>query len=72
MIESCKESWLLFFEDNLTKFMKRYPRKLAYFDYFILCKDDNYMLFSNTKCGLKLKSFVDIHKAMQNNKMVQY
>jgi hypothetical protein len=32
MIESCKESWLLFFEDNISKFMKRYPRKLAYYD----------------------------------------
>jgi hypothetical protein len=49
MIESCKESWLLFFEDNIFKFMKRYPHKLAYNDYVKFCIDENYMPFSNTK-----------------------
>jgi putative DNA primase/helicase len=33
MIESCKESWLLFFEDTISKFMKRSNCKLAYLDY---------------------------------------
>jgi hypothetical protein len=49
MIESCKESWLLFFEDNISKFLKRYPCKLAYFYYVKYGKDENYMPFSNTK-----------------------
>jgi hypothetical protein len=33
MIENCKESWQLFFQDNISKFMKRYPRKLTYIEY---------------------------------------
>jgi hypothetical protein len=62
MIKSCKESWLLFVEDNISKFMKRYPRKLCYNDYVKFCKDENCMLFSNSKFGLKLKSVVDVHR----------
>jgi hypothetical protein len=33
MIENCKKSKLLFFADNISKFMNRYHCKLAYFDY---------------------------------------
>jgi hypothetical protein len=72
IIESCKESWLLFFEDNISKFMKRYPCKLAYLDYIKFCKDENYLPFRKTKFGLKLKSVVDVHKTTQNNKTVKY
>jgi hypothetical protein len=52
MIESCKESWLLFFEDNISKFMKRYNSKMTYIYYIKFCKHESYMLFSNTKFGL--------------------
>jgi hypothetical protein len=72
MIDNCKESWLLFFEDNISKFMKRYPKKLACNDYITFCKDENYLQFSNTKFGLKLKSVVDVHKTSQNNKTIRY
>jgi hypothetical protein len=72
MIESCKESWLLFFEDNISKLMKRYPRKLAYIDYAKFSKDENYMPFSNTKFGLKLKDVVDVHKTTKDYKTVRY
>jgi hypothetical protein len=61
MIESCKESWLLFFEDNISKFYKRYNCKLGYVNYIKFCKDESYMPFSNTKFGLKLKS-IEIFK----------
>jgi hypothetical protein len=69
MIESCKESCLLFFEDNISKFMKRYPGKLAYIDYVKFFKDENYMPFSNTKFGLKLKDVVNIHKTTKDYKL---
>jgi hypothetical protein len=72
MIESCKESWLLYFEDNISKFMKRYPRNLAYLDYVKFCKDENYLPFSNTKFGLKLKSVVNIHQTTKDGKTVRY
>jgi hypothetical protein len=44
MIESCKESWLLFFEDNISKFMKIYSCKLADVDYVKFCKDENFTI----------------------------
>jgi CRISPR/Cas system type I-B associated protein Csh2 (Cas7 group RAMP superfamily) len=72
MIERCKESWLLFFEDNISKFMKRYPRKLAYIDYANYCRDVNYMPFSNTKFGLKLKNVVICFKTTKDYKTVRY
>jgi hypothetical protein len=72
MIESCKESWLLFFEDNISNFMKRYHCKLAYIDYIKFCKDENYLPFSNTKFGLKLKSVVDVHQTTKDYKTVRY
>jgi hypothetical protein len=71
MIESCKESWLFFFEDNISKFMKRYPHKLAYLDYVKFCKDENYLPFSNTKFGLKMKSVVDVHKTTKDYKTIR-
>jgi hypothetical protein len=71
-IESCKESWLLFFEDNISKFMQRYSRILAYNDYVKFCKDENYMPFSYTKFGLKLKDVVDVHKTTKNYKTIRY
>jgi hypothetical protein len=72
MIESCKESWLLFFEDNKSKFMKKYPCKFAYTDYIKFCKNEKYMPFIKYKFGLKLKNLVDIHKTSQNNKTMRY
>jgi hypothetical protein len=72
IIESYKESWLLFFEDDISKFMKRYPRKLAYNDYIKFCKYENYIPFSNTKIELKLKSIVDVHKTTKDYKTVRY
>jgi hypothetical protein len=72
MIECCKESWLLFFEDNISKFMKRYPCKLACVDYIKFCKDENFLPFSNTKFGLKLKSVVDVHQTTKDKKTVRY
>jgi hypothetical protein len=71
-IESYKESFLLFFEDNISKFYKSYNCKLVYVDYIKFCKNETSMPFSNTKFGLKLKSVVDIHKTTQNNKTVRY
>ena len=52
--------------------MKRYPGKLAYNDYLKFCKDENYMPFSNTKFGLKLKRIVDVHKTTKDYKTVRY
>jgi hypothetical protein len=72
MIESCKESWLLFFEDNISKFMKKYQRKLAYFDYVKFCKDENYLPFSKTKFGLKLKNVVNCYQTTKDSKTVRY
>jgi hypothetical protein len=72
MIESCITSWLLFFEDKISKFYKRDNSKLAYVDYIKFCKDETYLPFSDTKFGLKLKSVVDIHKTSQNDKTIRY
>jgi hypothetical protein len=63
---------LLFFEDNISKFMKRFPRKLAYLDYVKFCKDENYMPFCKTKFGLKLKSVVDTHQTTKDYKTVRF
>jgi hypothetical protein len=52
--------------------MKRYPRKLAYLDYVKFCKDENYLPFSNTKFGLKLKSVVDCFQTTKDYKTVRY
>jgi hypothetical protein len=72
MRDSCKESLLLFFEDNISKLYKRYPCKLAYIDYIKFCKDETNLTFSNTTFGLKLKNVVDIHNTSQNNKTIRY
>jgi hypothetical protein len=72
MIKSCKVSWLLFFEDNISKFMKRYPRQLTYIDYVKYCRDENYLPYSNIKFGLKLKSLVDVHKTTKDYKTIRY
>jgi hypothetical protein len=72
MIESCQEVWLLFFEDNISKYMKRYLCNLAYFDYLKYCKNENFMPFSNIKFGLKLKSVVDVYKTTKDYKTVRY
>jgi hypothetical protein len=58
MIEICKESLLLFVEENISKFSKRYNYKLAFLDYIKFCNDETYLSFSNTKFGLNLKSIV--------------
>jgi hypothetical protein len=52
--------------------MKRYPRQLAYNDYVKFCKDENYMPFSNTKFGLKLKDVVDVYKTTKDYRTVRY
>jgi hypothetical protein len=72
IIESCKESSLLFFADNISKFMKRYPRKLAYIDYLKFGKNEKYIPFGNIKFGLKLKSVVNFHKTSKYYKTVRY
>jgi hypothetical protein len=32
MMNACKESWLLFFEEKIDRFTKGYEMKKAYFD----------------------------------------
>jgi hypothetical protein len=40
MMDACTESWLLFFEDKIDKFIKGYKMKNAYSDYKKYCEEE--------------------------------
>jgi tRNA 2-selenouridine synthase SelU len=53
MINACNESWLLFFEKKIDRFIKRYEMKKAYTDYKKYCEEEGYNVFSNKTGGLR-------------------
>jgi hypothetical protein len=72
MIESCKESWLLFFEENIKKFYERYENQEVYVDYKKYCEINGYMPFSNRMFTLRMKSVINIFKSSKNKKTFRY
>jgi hypothetical protein len=42
MMDACKESWLLFFEEKIDKFSKGYEKKKAYSDYKNYYEEEDY------------------------------
>jgi hypothetical protein len=74
MLHASKESWQLFFEDNIVDFVEGdgYVSKDCYADYQAYCRTDGYAPYSLTKFGMKLKRFVDIVSRKRHGKVVRY
>jgi phage/plasmid-associated DNA primase len=74
MLQASKESWQLFFEDNIDEFVEGdgYVSKSCYEDYQDYCKRYGYAPYSLTKFGMKLKRFVDIIPRKREGKVVRY
>jgi hypothetical protein len=53
MTNFCKESWLLFFEEKIDKFIKGYEMKKAYLDYKRCCEEEGYNAFSDNTSVLR-------------------
>jgi hypothetical protein len=58
MMNVCKESWLLFFEEKIDKFTKGYEMKKPHLDYWKYSEEEGYNAFSNKTFGLRLGSVV--------------
>jgi hypothetical protein len=39
-MNACKESWLLFFEEKIDRFLKEYEMKKAYTDFKKYCEEE--------------------------------
>jgi hypothetical protein len=74
LLQASKESWQLFFEDNIEEFVERdgYVSKDCYADYQEYCKTNGYAPYSLSKFGMKLKRFVDIIPRKREGKVVRY
>jgi hypothetical protein len=53
------ESWLLFLEEKINKFMKRYEMKKAYLNYKKCCEEKCHNAFGNNTFELRLGSVVN-------------
>jgi hypothetical protein len=65
IMEACKESWLLFFKDNIDNFKDKYNVKNAYKDYIEFCDSGQYQPFSTKIFRLRLLSVVDERKTVR-------
>lgn len=74
MINASKESWELFFEENIDKFIgDGYVSKDCYIDYTEYCKLNGYTSpLSNKTFGLKIKRYVDITQRKRCNVVKRY
>ena len=73
MIQASKESWQLFFEENINSFSgDGYLSKDCYIDYSEFCETYGYAPFSNTKFGIRIKRFVDIVKRKRQGVVQRY
>jgi hypothetical protein len=59
MMNACKESWLLFFEEKIDRFIKGYEMTKADTDNKKWCEAEDYNAFSNKRFGLRLGSIVN-------------
>jgi hypothetical protein len=69
IIDACKESWQLFFEDNIFRFKDKYNSPTAYLDYCNYCENEKYQPFGKKMFRLKLLSLVDEKTITQNIKI---
>jgi hypothetical protein len=53
MMDACKESWQLFFEDNIFKFTDKNNSPTAYLDYCTYCENEKYQPFGKKIFRLK-------------------
>jgi hypothetical protein len=77
MIHASKESWQLFFEENIEEFVvgnegDGYVSKKCYEDYRQYCTEGGYAPFSLVKFGMRIKRFVDIIPRKRNKQVVRY
>jgi tRNA 2-selenouridine synthase SelU len=59
MMNACKESYLLFFEEKIEKLVKGYEINKAHTDYKNYCEEEGYNAFRNRPFGLRLDSIVN-------------
>jgi hypothetical protein len=62
IMEACKESWLLFFDEYISNFQDKYNVINAYKDYIEFRDSGKYQPFSKKIFRLKLLSVVDERK----------
>jgi phage/plasmid-associated DNA primase len=71
-MNSCKESWLLFFEEKLDRISKGYEMKKAYSDYKKYCEEDGYNEFGNKTFGFRLSSVFNKMSTTKNKTHSRY
>jgi hypothetical protein len=72
MIDTCKESWQLFFEDNILRFKVKYNSPFAYLDYCNYCENEKYRPCGKKIFHLKILSLVDEKTITKDNKIYRY
>jgi hypothetical protein len=72
MMDVCKESCLLFFEEKIDKFIKGYEMKKAYSDYKKYCQGEGYNAFSNKTFSLRLGDVVNKMSTTKNKNHFRY
>jgi hypothetical protein len=72
MIDAYKESWPLFFEDNIFRFKNKYNSPIAYLDYCNYCENEKYQPFGKKMFRLKILSLVDEKTTTKDKKMFRY
>jgi hypothetical protein len=72
MIDTYKEYWQLFFEDNIFRFKNKYNSPTAYLDYCNYCENEKYQPFGKKMFRLKLLSLVDEKSTTQSKKIFRY
>jgi hypothetical protein len=69
MIDACKESWQLFFEDNILKFKDKYNSSTAYSDDCNYFANEKYQPFGKKMFRLQLLSLVNEKSTTQTKKI---
>jgi hypothetical protein len=72
IMEACKESWLLFFEENISNFKDKYNVVNVYKDYTEFCDSGKYQPFRKKIFRLRLISVVDEQITTIDKKTVRY
>jgi hypothetical protein len=72
MMEACKESWQLFFKDNILKFKDKYNSPIAYLDYCNFCENEKYQPFGKKIFRLKILSLIDEKTTTKDKKIFRY
>jgi hypothetical protein len=72
MMDTCKESWLLVFEEKIERFIKGYEMNKAYLDYQKYCVEDGYNAFPNKRFEFRLGWIVNKMSTPKNKTHYTY